>query len=205
MTLKLKVNQLKRERAFPMLGGLAQLYPHIDTYYVLAGGSLLSMLDQKTPISDYDIFVLSNNREQLENRKQYIEEKLLSQGFKQTFKCPKGELSTFTFANLKVQIINVGWKNYNTVEEILDGFDFHICQVALHGPTLYITKSCISNFRKKELTVNKITYPSSSINRLAKYRKKGYNVYNTAIDIVAHIRHNIENNIPMNEEIIYVD
>lgn len=202
--IKIPLYNISTKKLFQLQPAFS-IIQNISDKIVVAGGSILSVLNPRTEISDYDLFIISDNVNDLVKEKASIEGKLLKYGFKQTFKCPKNELSTFLYSNLKFQIINVGHKVYKTPEDILGEFDFHVCQAAYHSLDFYFSEECIRNFRGKYLSVNKITYPSSSINRLAKYRNKGYNVYNTSREIVEHISNNIRNDIPMDLNTIYVD
>lgn len=177
----------------------------LDKSCVLAGGALRSLIDFKT-ISDYDIFIISENLDDLLLKKKALEEKIKNEKFKQIFNCPKNELSTFKLGPIKIQIINVDNKIYKSKEDVINEFDFHLCRMILdyHGELLIDTKA-IQNIKRKFLSVYKITNPSSTINRFVKYKNNGYNIINAVKEFSQHFATNIQLNIPMNLDIIYVD
>lgn len=178
----------------------------LDDNVVLAGGALKSLFDNK-PINDYDLFVLANSPSELLDRKASVEKILIANKFKQVFKCPQGELSTFRYGPYKVQIINVGHKLYSSPEDIIDQFDFNLCRMAMtvNSHNLTIDPKALKDLRTKRLSIHKITNPSSTINRLVKYRNAGFNIVPAIKDFVSHFSNNVQFNIPMNLDIIYVD
>lgn len=177
----------------------------LDESCVLAGGALRSLVDF-TPVNDYDIFLISENLDDLLLKKKKIEEKIKLRGFKQIFNCPKNELSTFKLGPIKIQIINIDNKIYKFKEDIINEFDFHLCRLALdHDNDLLIDIKAIENIKRKYLSIHKITNPSSTINRFVKYKISGYNIFNAVKEFSQHFATNIQLNIPMNLDVIYVD
>jgi hypothetical protein len=177
-----------------------------DDFLVLAGGALKSLFNNK-PVNDYDLFILAESTEELIKRKNSVEKTLISEGFQQTFKCQQGELSTFKYGPMKIQIINVGHKLYSSPEDIIDQFDFNLCRMAMtvNSHNLTIDPKALKDLRTKRLSIHKITNPSSTINRLVKYRNAGFNIVPAIKDFVSHFSNNVQFNIPMNLDIIYVD
>lgn len=146
----------------------------------LAGGALRTMLDPTEPVSDYDLFF--KNEEGLRQTRQKIE----SDGWRLVFKCPKGELFTYKKFGIKLQC--VAKRFYHDIEHLLDSFDFTVCQGATDGWHFYTTSSMIKSVKTKRLEVHLITYPVATINRLYKYRQKGYFVpEQTYVDLVMQI------------------
>lgn len=201
MSLMLKTANIKEHRK-------TQIKPFIELnlpkYAVLCGGAIRSLIDFK-PVNDYDVYVISNSNEDLQFKIQELNETLKNKGFKRVFTCPKGELFTHCLGSIKIQVINVGHKIYTEVFQILDSFDFNLCCMAYHEENFIFFKKAIRDVKKKKLTINRITYPSSTINRLYKYRKSGFNVHETCKEIVRRIIENADSGIEMEVDIVYVD
>jgi len=71
---------------------------------------------------------------------------------------------------------------------LIDSFDFTACQAAYDGVSVDIAKRMIKSVKLKRLYVNKITFPVASINRMFKYKQKGYHVSEKTIaDMVMEI------------------
>ena len=145
-----------------------------------AGGALRSLINTNEPIADYDMFFSDVvYAEKLHNT-------LTVAGWKCVFSCPKKELYTFKRKGIKVQLITKRF--YSNVEELLYSFDFSVCMAAFDGDTVFMHRSFIKDVRKKNLSINDVTYPVATINRLFKYKNKGYNIKeSTLVDLVRSI------------------
>lgn len=66
---------------------------------------------------------------------------------------------------------------YSTYEELLDTFDYTICQCAMlsSGKVLCTLEFLLDAYRKR-LAVHKITYPVASCRRMLKYARQGFTV-----------------------------
>jgi hypothetical protein len=161
---------------------------------VLAGGAFKELLRGEAP-SDYDIFLLNGcDVEALKSR-------LETDGFTKIFTCPRGELFTYAKEKVKVQIVLK--RRYVDVLDLLNSFDFSICYFALHDGALHTSKQAIKDWRKKTLSLVRLTYPSSTINRLYKYRKRGYYTGAVIKEIVMRVNAMADYD-PTNDE-LYVD
>ncbi len=163
---------------------------------ILAGGAARAM-SFKENISDYDIFFYGIDTTFkypaiVENAKQF----LLDNRFELIFECPKGELLTFRkFKGLRkkndIKVQFILKRSYKDAYELLDTFDFNACRFAAefeNGKSVYYTdETALTDVISKVLTIHKITYPSSSINRLYKYRNKGYYVGDAIKEIVRSV------------------
>lgn len=169
---------------------------------ILAGGAVRDALFDKE-ISDYDLFFTSTL--QLEEVKNY----LLRQGFSNVFTCPLGQLFTYMKGEdfkkpeecVKVQLIVK--RTYSDVADLLDSFDFSVTYFALHKGIVYTSWQAIKDVRKKQLSLVNLEYPSSTINRLYKYRQKGYYTGHVIKEIVLRISE-IQGYNPENDT-LYVD
>lgn len=146
----------------------------------LAGGALRTLIRPTDEIADYDLFFKSPTDATI------VMDWLKSDGWKLVFECPKKELYTYKRRGVKTQCITKHY--YPTVYELLDSFDFTVCQAAIDSKNLYFSRNWLSSIRKQKLMINKVTYPVATINRMMKYRAKGYRVdEHMLIDLVNEI------------------
>lgn len=146
----------------------------------LAGGALRTLISHTEQICDFDLFFKSE--EHLEE----VKSKLSAAGFKQIFACPKGELFTYKKRDLKVQCVAKHF--YLNDIHLIDSFDFTICQAAYDGNVIRLAKNMIKSVKRKILYINQITYPVASINRMFKYKQKGYIIpEKTIADLVTQV------------------
>ena len=145
---------------------------------ILAGGAVRDTLFD-TEISDYDMFL--TDKADVEAIKSYF----LSNGFSNTFTCPLGHLFSYMKGEdfkkpeqcVKVQIICK--RRYYDVADLINSFDFSATYFAMQVDkeddlVVYTDHRAIKDVRKKQLSLVNLEYPSSTLNRLYKYRNKGY-------------------------------
>lgn len=60
--------------------------------------------------------------------------------------------------------------------ETIDAFDFTVCMIAVDTEGLYYGESTFLDLAKRQLMVNQITYPASTMSRAFKYYKKGFSM-----------------------------
>lgn len=176
MTEKLlpKLSTELRARAFKDAFAQAKKFEWsapLDTTFWLAGGALRSLLDPDQSVSDYDLFF--KNVQAAEMMGEILEKQYK---FKLIFKCPKGELRTYKKHDIKIQLITKS--SYKSVDDLLSSFDFTICMAAIEfngSPRkLHFTCLWVDDVKKKHLRFHRITYPVATMNRMYKYREKGY-------------------------------
>jgi len=132
---------------------------------ILGGGAVRSMITGE-PISDYDLFFTGN--EAVDVTKRY----LVDCDFVKVFECPLGELTTYINGNVKVQLITKMF--YTDPSDLVNSFDFTVTMFAWDGDKIYTCRRAIKDARKKNLGINEVTFPVATINRIHKYRNKGY-------------------------------
>lgn len=148
---------------------------------ILAGGAVRDTLFG-SEISDYDLFL--THEADLEKIKDYF----IGQGFGNTFTCPLGHLFTYMKGEafkkpeecIKVQIICK--RRYFDVEDLINSFDFSATYFAMQyeyssdvdALVVYTDHRAIKDVREKQLSLVNLEYPSSTLNRIYKYRNKGY-------------------------------
>lgn len=72
----------------------------------------------------------------------------------------------------KIQLIH--FKFYANAAEVIDSFDFTLCQFAFDGETLTYADFALFDAARKRLVIHKITYPVSTMRRLLKYQQQGF-------------------------------
>jgi hypothetical protein len=157
----------------------------------LAGGSIRRLITGITALSDFDVFARS-----VSHIKSF-ETDLQTNGF---IKISDGRFnSTWQKDKLKVQAIKIYG---DSPEDIIDKFDFTICQLLYNGSELITGEHTLWDLGRKRLAVHKVTYPVSTIRRILKYTSQGYYACDGCIrEIVTQSR-----NLPAeNSDIVYID
>ena len=175
---------------------------------ILAGGAVRDTLFG-TEISDYDLFLTSEA--DVESIKSYF----ISCGFSNTFTCPLGHLFSYMKGEdfkkpeecIKVQIICK--RRYYDVADLINSFDFSATYFAMQvdkedGLVVYTDRRAIKDVRKKQLSLVNLEYPSSTLNRLYKYRNKGYYTGDIIKEIVKVIAQMGDKYDPENDT-LYID
>ncbi len=128
----------------------------------LAGGALQTLVNPSIKINDYDLFFKDGEYAK-------IAKALLEEVHKATkiFECPKGELTTYSVKGMKIQLITKFY--YNSMEDLINTFDFRAAMFAFDGETLVTTRSAIHDTKKKLVTINAVQYPVATLNRMIKY------------------------------------
>lgn len=162
---------------------------------VLAGGALRHLFDKNEPLSDFDLFPIGYKT--YEEKKAAIESLtiLLESGFnaKKIFASKDGRVIGFQLkSGEKIQIID--WYKEEILipnaEELLRTFDFRACMIAWNGKEVVVDKRAIRDIRKKNLNLECVTSPEASINRLFKFKEKGYEVKECIWQIVKAVANN---------------
>jgi hypothetical protein len=165
----------------------------------LAGGAVRRVLSgQPVKDSDFDLFVAS--KEQSASCEQFVESnggKLKSKNkFNSTYDLPVEEGLV-----AKVQIIY--FQHYNNAVDVVDSFDYTICQFVTDGETLGCGEYSLFDLTRKRLAVHRISYAMSSMRRMVKYIKQGfYACPGMMADLLEKV---IQNPQTLNKDIIYID
>lgn len=159
---------------------------------ILAGGAVRDTMFG-TDISDYDLFL--THKADLTAISEYF----VGQGFGLVFACPLGHLFTYMRGEdfkkpeecVKVQIICK--RRYSDIKDLINSFDFSATYFGMQYDedeghlVVYTDHRAIKDVRKKQLSLVNLEYPSSTLNRLYKYRNKGYYTGHIIKEIVARI------------------
>ena len=101
---------------------------------------------------------------------------------------------------VKVQLIEFGF--FNTIEDVLDSFDFTIAQFGYDGTDFISGPYSLHDLGRKRLAVHKVTYPVSNLRRLIKYTNQGFYACNGCLGQLALGVHALDD---INLETVYVD
>jgi hypothetical protein len=61
-------------------------------------------------------------------------------------------------------------------QETIDSFDFTACQLACDGNKMFVGPTTFMDLAKRQLMINNITYPPSTLSRAFKYHHKGFSI-----------------------------
>lgn len=156
---------------------------------ILGGGAIRDALFGNV-INDYDMFL--KDTQDVDEVKRFFE----IRGYRLAFACPEGKLFTYVQEEggdvvAKVQIILK--RRYNNKEDLINSFDFSVTYFAMtfdkerDDYDILTSYEAISDVRKKRIRLVNLEYPSSTINRLYKYRERGYYTGDVIKEIVVAI------------------
>lgn len=132
---------------------------NLFTYWI-AGGAIASRITGEK-INDYDIFTPDPTGliEKLKNGVGYV-----------SFE--NDTVANFIIDGNKIQVV----KRYspNTPEDIFSTFDFTIVCGAYDGTTFYCHDRFWRDIANRRLVINILTFPLRTLERIAKYAKRGY-------------------------------
>ena len=150
---------------------------------IIAGGALRTLIDKEDVVCDIDLFF--KNEEDIQKTK----DKLEDNGYVCVFQCPLGYLSTYYFFGEKVVGKRFDGKDeyevlskvqlitrdlYTDLEHVVSSFDLMPCCVAMDNGRLVFADKWVKSVKKKMLYLNNLTYPVATLNRIDKYKRKGY-------------------------------
>jgi hypothetical protein len=181
-----------------------------DREVFCAGGACRTMLTGE-PLEDIDLFFYSDAA------LQYTKTALKFAGAKLVFSCPEGELFTYKFMDMKVQLI--AKRFYVGIGELLSSFDFTICRFGLslrqfstllirgdiRPSDFYLNVADLKDLQTRTLRIHRVEYPVATLHRITKYMKKGYKPFDQQ-DFYVQLVHAIKA-VPINEEnlALYID
>jgi hypothetical protein len=140
---------------------------------VIAGGAVRDSLFGDD-YSDIDIFGLTKG--ELDS---FVEINLSkSQGYKMVYF--NENLRTYRKGKIKVQII---YREYEKLTDIIDLFDFTVCQFMYDGEKVICNPSGILDVHHKRIIINHLEplFVFDSLRRVQKYVQKGYTICNGGI------------------------
>lgn len=191
-----RIKQHKLDHGIPEF-----LRPILDQYSIcLAGGAGRRFFGEQET-ADYDLFLIIGENDKLEE-KDKVSDYLLSIGFEVMFLCEKDELRSFKRGSDKVQIIDV--QEYISPEAVLDSFDINAGRFAFFKNEFFFDRAALRDFRRKHISLHRLTYPISTFSRCGKYKAKGYKIIYSGQDFVRLLTEMIKNEEEISD-LVYID
>lgn len=132
----------------------------------LAGGALRDYFMGIVIKTDYDIFF--PNEDEYNRAKKFFS---LKDGVEIKWESDNGMKVLYnkrTFDLIK--------KFFPTPQDTIDAFDFTVSMFAVDTDKVYHGETSFIDLSKRQLMINKITYPASTLSRAFRYYKKGFSI-----------------------------
>jgi hypothetical protein len=133
----------------------------------IAGGAVRRTISKEKLNSDIDLFF--NSLESVNKFRESIKDLIVSSKENQHNIQIKLLLDKKEYL---FQLITIRY--YNGPEEVINSFDYTICQFVYDGEKIYCGDYALWDLGRKRLVVNQITYPIASLRRLLKYAEQGF-------------------------------
>lgn len=149
----------------------------------IAGGSVRRLVTRQLQDSDFDFFFKDEAQFNtfVAAMKEKGAEETASSDFNITFKlpaCKAKPIADDEFSpagpELKVQAIRIAY--HDSLDAVLDSFDFSICQCGFDGTDLAFGQWALWDIANKRLVPGQIRYGVSSLRRIIKYTRQGFTI-----------------------------
>ncbi len=131
----------------------------------LAGGALRDYFAGVKVDTDYDLFF--PNETEYEKAKVYFKAKECS------VKWESDNGMKIVYNGKTFDLVKKFFENPN---ETINAFDFTVSMFAVDTQTVYYGETTFIDLAKRQLMINKITYPASTMSRAFRYYKKGFSM-----------------------------
>lgn len=131
----------------------------------LAGGALRDYFMGVAIKTDYDLFF--PNETEYNKAKEY---------FKKQNSEVKWESENGMKVKHKGKTYDIVKKFFDTPQATIDNFDFTVSMFAVDNDKVYFGETTFMDLAKRQLMINKITYPASTMSRAFRYYKKGFSM-----------------------------
>jgi hypothetical protein len=129
----------------------------------LAGGALRDYFIGVPVTTDYDMFF--PNEAEYKKAREYFEAKDCEVKWESDKGC-KIKYKEKTYDLVKMFFTNP--------QATINSFDFTVSMLAVDNESIYYGETTFIDLAKRQLMINKITYPASSMSRAFRYYKKGF-------------------------------
>jgi hypothetical protein len=129
----------------------------------IAGGALRDYFSGVKMNTDYDLFF--PNEIEFEKAKKYFDKN----GCVVKWESDNGMKVVY-----KGKTYDLVKKFFATPKETIDAFDFTVSMFAVDTENVYYGETTFIDLAKRQLMINKITYPASTMSRAFRYYKKGF-------------------------------
>ncbi len=133
----------------------------------LAGGALRDYFIGVPVTTDYDMFF--PNEAEYKKAREYFEAKDCEVKWESAKGC-KVKYKEKTYDLVKMFFTNP--------QATIDAFDFTASMLAVDNESIYYGETTFIDLAKRQLMINKITYPASSLSRAFRYYAKGFRMCN---------------------------
>ena len=175
----LKIKNINSQRFFPIRNFLNLNL--ISREVLLAGGSLISLIDESYPIQDYDLFFLNPLL------RDSTEQKIINLGGKKHSSKLDGGIRRFILNNIQIDFSMILGRNYFSPKDLLDSLDINASRIAFDGEHLYFYRETIRDIRDRRVTLNYVANPKITMKRIVKYSERGFDVGVAAREVVRGI------------------
>lgn len=162
---------------------LRQLRPvlkYLSPQIILAGGSLRTILNcAHEEVQDFDLFFTSFEVVGA------LRERLVADGWENTFSCPEEKLFSYKKGKHKLQLICE--TEYLGASDLISSFDMSAGCAALSEGVVFFTRQFVRSVWTKKLRMMNVSFPVATIKRLVKYAQKGYSIGLAAEDFMREI------------------
>lgn len=163
----------------------------------LAGGAIRRTLIGDSLDSDFDFFF--RNEEYLES---FERELKLVGGVDESSNEHNKTYSIF-IGEKKIIIQAITIKYYDSIEDVLDSFDFTITQFGYDGETLFCGEYSLWDLARKKLAIHRLTFGTATMRRVIKYTRQGFTACaGMFADILERV---VEDPTIIESEIKYID
>lgn len=131
----------------------------------IAGGALRDYFSGVKINTDYDLF--------FPNESEYLKAVSYFKSKDCTVKWESENGMKIIYNKMTFDLVK---KFFNTPKETIDAFDFTVSMFAVDSENVYYGDTSFIDLAKRQLMINKITYPASTMKRSFKYYKKGYSM-----------------------------
>lgn len=129
----------------------------------IAGGAIRDYFMGVKITTDYDLFF--PNLEEYNKAAKFFKEKNAE------FKWESDNGMKLKYNGRTFDLIK---KFFTTPRETIDAFDFTVSMFAIDYDNVYYGETTFIDLAKRQLMINKITYPASTMSRAFRYYKKGF-------------------------------
>lgn len=129
----------------------------------IAGGALRDYFMGIRITTDYDLF--------FSNEIEYEKAKVFFKTKKSIIKWESDNGMKIKYNGRTYDLVK---KFFNNPQDTIDAFDFTVSMFAVDLDKVYFGETTFIDLAKKQLMINKITYPASTMSRAFRYYKKGF-------------------------------
>ena len=129
----------------------------------LAGGALRDYFIGVPVTTDYDMFF--PNEDEYKKAREYFEAKDCEVKWESDKGCK------IKYKEKTYDLVKMFFTNPQTT---IDTFDFTVSMLAVDNESIYCGETTFIDLAKRQLMINKITYPASSLSRAFRYYAKGF-------------------------------